>query len=116
MWLIAFMTTLGVCSGDAMHELERQRFVGTWEMAAASCDGETMHDYDAAPFSAELGSRICFADGAYRVLDDQWRLDSLKELGWDIPRWEPNSIWVFWFQGIYEFKSNDELWLSLIHI
>jgi hypothetical protein len=113
MWQIVFMTTLAAYSGNAVHEFERQRFIGTWEMTAASCDGETLHEYENAPFSAELGSKVCFSTGTYRVLDDQWRLDSLTDFGWDIPRCEPASIRVFWFQGIYEFKSNDELWICV---
>ena len=107
------MTTMACCSGDALHQIERQRFVGNWELVAASRDGEVLHDSDLAPFSAELGTSIRFKDGAYQVLDDQWRLGLLKELNWEIVRWEPGSIWVFWFQGIYEFKGNDDLWICV---
>ncbi len=104
MWLLSFAVTIACCCNEARYQFEMQRFRGTWEVVAASVDGEPV------PFS-KVGTKFRVADGTFRVLDPGERLagTGLDEFQWVIDRWQPSRILVFWFEGIYKFNDNDEL-------
>jgi hypothetical protein len=109
MWLIALTSTIALSCHDALHDLERRRFIGSWELVAASFDGEVMNEAVLAPFSSNAGTEIHFNERTYWVDDDDWRLRKIAHLQWSLHPREPNGIYLFWFEGIYEFRENDEL-------
>lgn len=113
MWLIALTSTIALSCHDALHDLERQRFLGAWELVAASFDGEAMNEAVLAPFSSNVGTEIRFNEKTYCVEDDAWRLHSIDHLQWNLHPWEATCIYLFWFEGIYEFRGNDELWICV---
>lgn len=111
MWLGALMSTIAVCCHAAVHDLDKQRIVGEWEVIEASVDGEPLHSTLLAPLSDEAGVRVRFREKEFAVLADDWPAKENNAFPWSLHPIEISCIFIVWHEGIYEFRGDDELWI-----
>lgn len=111
MWLGALMSTIAVCCQAAVHDLERQRFLGDWEVIEATDDGKPFYSALLAPAGVGTGVGVRFRQHDFTILADDWPAKENSTFPWSLHPWDRPCVFIFWYEGIYEFRGTDELWI-----